>query len=110
MASCPVWKHGMASIVSVLNEASEDGAWLCVNCWRCMEACPSDFDIYGFMMAKRKEEETPPGIEEGLVNITRTGCSMNIRGLNEIREIFDLGPVKLLEKDKVRILFEENSL
>jgi heterodisulfide reductase subunit C len=108
MASCPVWTHGTPSIVSVLNEASEEGAWHCVNCWRCMEACPSDVDIYGFMMAKRKEEEAPRGIEEGLVSITGKGCSMNIRGLNEIRETYGLRPVKLLERDKVRVLLEEN--
>jgi len=106
---CPVWQNGKTSMASVLNEASEDGAWQCVNCWNCMEACPSDVDIYGLMMAKRKDEKVPPGIQDGLVNIMGIGCSMHIRGLNEIREIYDLGPVKLLEKRKVKILLEEDS-
>ncbi|MFZ0448826.1 MAG: hypothetical protein WAL98_06240 [Desulfatiglandaceae bacterium] len=74
-----------------------------------MEARPSNVDIYGFMMAKRKEGDTLAGIEEALVNITGKGCSMNIRGLNEIREIYGLGSVRLLERDKVRVLLEENS-
>jgi len=35
-----------------------------------------------------------------------TGCSIYLRGINEIREADGLGPLKLIEKHKVKTLLE----
>ncbi len=101
---CPVLKGGKASIVSELNEVSRTGAWNCVNCWKCMEACPQEVDIYGFMMERRKKEDIPPLIEQSINNIMSTGCSMNLHGMDQIREMHGLKPLRLIEKKVLKTL------
>ncbi len=99
-------RSGENSIVSELNKTANTGAWNCVNCWKCIEACPRDVDIYGFMMARRKKEDIPLTMRQSLRNIMGTGCSIYLRGINEIREADGLTSLKLIEKHKVKMLLE----
>ena len=102
--SCPVLRGGENSIVSELNKKADTGAWNCVNCWKCIEACPQDVDIYGFMMARRRKEDIPLTMRQSVRNIMGKGCSIYLRGINEIREADGLSPIKLIEKHKVKTL------
>ena len=104
--SCLVLRRGENSIVSELNKTADTGAWNCVNCWKCIEACPQDVDIYGFMMARRRKEDIPLTMRQSVKNIMETGCSIYLRGINEIREADGLTSLKLIEKHKVKTLLE----
>ena len=106
VASCMVSGNGENSIVSELNKTADTGAWNCVNCWKCIEACPRDVDIYGFMMARRRKEDIPSAVRKSVKNIMGTGCSIYLRGINEIREADGLAPLKFTEKQKVKTLLE----
>ena len=101
-----VFRNGQNSIVSELNKTAEIGAWNCVNCWKCMESCPRDVDIYGFMMERRRKEDLPLTVRKSVKNIMRTGCSIYVRGLNQIREADGLAPLKFIDKHKVKMLLE----
>ena len=102
--SCLVLRGGETSIVSELNKTADTGAWNCVNCWKCIEVCPQDVDIYGFMMARRRKEDIPSTMRQSVKNIMGKGCSIYLRGINEIREADGLSPIKLIEKHKVKTL------
>ena len=106
--SCLVVRSGEGSIVSELNKMADTGAWNCVNCWKCIEACPQGVDIYGFMMARRRKEDSPLTVRQSVRNIMERGCSIYLRGINDIREADGLAPLKLIEKHRVKTLLEDN--
>ena len=106
VASCIVFRNGENSIVSELNKTADTGAWNCVNCWKCIEACPRDVDIYGFMMARRRKEDIPLTVRKSVKNIMETGCSIYLAGINEIREADGLVPLHFIEKHNVKTLLE----
>jgi hypothetical protein len=61
------------------------------------------------MMARRRQEDMPELVEKSIDNITRTGCSIYVRGLNQIREMYGLKPVRLIEEQKTKILLQSES-
>lgn len=106
LESCMVAKSGKPSILSELTETSRTGAWNCVNCWKCIDVCPMKVDIYGIMMDRRRKEDIPELIKQCIDNISHTGCAMNLRGINHIREMYGLKPLPLIEEGKVKTLLE----
>lgn len=109
LKECMVARDGKPSILSELIADSQTGAWNCVNCWKCIDICPLGFDIYSFMMARRRQEDMPELIVKSVENINHTGCSIRLRGLNQIREMYGLKPFRMIEKKKVEILLENES-
>lgn len=103
---CMVFKSRKASIVSELNENSQVGAWNCVNCWKCIEVCPQGVDIYSFMTERRRKEDIPEIIRHSINNIINTGCSMNLQGMNEVREMYGLKPLRLIREQRLKTLLE----
>jgi len=102
-------RSGKLSVLAGLTADSPTGAWHCVNCWKCIDVCPRDVDIYSLIMARRRQEDMPELVEKSVDNISRTGCSINVRGLNQIREMYGLKPVRLIEEQKTKILLENES-
>lgn len=109
LETCMVARSGKLSVLEGLAADSPTGAWNCVNCWKCIEVCPRDVDIYSLMMARRRQEDMPELVEKSIDNITRTGCSIKVRGLNQIREMYGLKPVRLIEEQKTKILLQSES-
>lgn len=101
-----VFQAGRPSIVSELNENSKNGAWNCVNCWKCIEACPEEVDIYSFMMERRQHENIPSQIRDSIDNITNTGCALSLRGIDQIREMHGLQSLRLIGEQKLKTLLE----
>jgi hypothetical protein len=59
------------------------------------------------MMAKRRQEEPPPGHEAILVNALRFGYALPIENaVNELRRFHGLEPVQLISKQAVETLLE----
>ena len=58
------------------------------------------------MMARRRKEDIPLTMMQSVKNIMGMGCSIYLRGINEIRELDGLVPLKLIEKHKVKTLLE----
>ena len=106
LESCIVFKNGKASFLAELNEMSVTGAWNCVNCWKCIEICPQEVNIYALMMERRRQEDIPRIIGQTINNIIKTGCAMTLRGINQIREMYGLKPVRLIEDRELTILLE----
>ena len=104
-----VARSGRPSVLAGLTADTPTGAWNCVNCWKCIDVCPRGVDIYSLMMARRRQEEMPELIGKSVENITRTGCSIRLRGLNEIREMYGLKPLRMIKEKKVKILLENES-
>jgi Fe-S oxidoreductase len=104
-----VVRNGKPSILSELIANSLIGAWNCVNCWKCIDICQTGFDIYSFMMARRRHEDMPELIGKSVENITRTGCSIRLRGLNQIREMYGLKPFRMIKEKEVKILLDNES-
>jgi len=109
LEACMVARSGKPSVLAGLTADAPTGAWHCVNCWKCIEVCPRDIDIYSLMMARRRLEDMPELVEKSVDNISRTGCSIIVRGLNQIREMYGLKPVRLIEEQKKKILLENES-
>ena len=109
LESCMVAKSGKPTILSELTETSRTGAWNCVNCWNCIDVCPMKVDIYGIMMDRRRKEDIPELIKQCIDNISHTGCAMNLRGINHIREMYCLKPFRMIKEKKVKILLENES-
>lgn len=103
---CLVLKAGNASIASELTEASGLGAWNCINCWKCIESCPEGVDIYSYMMERRRLEDMPLPIRESVENIKTTGCALSVQGLDQLREMYGLSPLGLVDKETVRALLD----
>ncbi len=101
---CIVARAGCASITAVLSDGSGKGAWNCTNCWKCVEACPEDVDIFTFMMKKRRELEPPAHYRRSFDNIRHTGYSMPIEDLNTIREMWGLDEIRKVDPAKIRKL------
>lgn len=106
LEGCMVAKSGKPTVLSELTETSRTGAWNCVNCWKCIDICPMKVDIYGFMMGRRRQEDIPKLIKQGIDNINHTGCAMKLRGINHIREMYGLKPLPLIEEGKLKTLLE----
>ena len=109
LEACMVARNGKPSILSKLTANSPTGAWNCVNCWKCIDICPMGFDIYSYMMARRRQEDMPELIGKSVENITRTGCSIKLIGLNQIREMYGLKPFRMIKEKEVKILLENES-
>ena len=109
LEACMVARSGRPSVLAGLIGDSPTGAWHCVNCWKCIDVCPRDVDIYSLMMARRRQENMPELIEKSVDNISRTGCSIIVRGLNQIREMYGLKPVRLIDGQKAKALLEWES-
>lgn len=93
-------------MISELNEVDCEGAWNCINCWKCMEACPLDVDIYGLMMDKRRGEEAHDLIKRSIMNITRLGSTISLYEINDIRKMHGLPPIELIEESEVKALLD----
>lgn len=91
-------------MISELNEGDCEGAWNCINCWKCMEACPLDVDIYGLMMEKRRGEEAPDLIKRSIKNITLLGSTIGLYDINDIRKMHGLPSIELIEEGEVKTL------
>jgi heterodisulfide reductase subunit C len=104
-----VARSGKPSVLAGLTADAPTGAWHCVNCWKCIDVCPRDIDIYSLMMARRRQEDMPELIGKSVENITRTGCSIKVKGLNQIREMYGLKPFRMIKEKKVKILLENES-
>ncbi len=104
---CLVERLGGASITSVLNEAAEKGAWNCSNCWKCIDACPQEFDIYNAIIEKRRLEEAPRAYREAFAGICRNGYIFPIEELNTIREMWGLNKIELVGPEVIRKLIKE---
>lgn len=109
LETCMLARSGKLSVLAGLIANSPAGAWHCVNCWKCIEVCPQNVDIYSLIMARRRQEDMPELVEKSVDNISRTGFSINVRGLNQIREMYGLKPVRLIEEQKIKILLENES-
>ncbi len=109
LETCMIARSGKPSVLTELVAESKTGAWNCVNCWKCIDICPRNVDIYSLMMARRRQEDMPELVEKSVDNISRTGCSIRVRGLNQIREMYDLKPFRMIKEKKVTILLENES-
>lgn len=109
LEACMVARSGKPSVLAGLTADTPTGAWHCVNCWKCIDVCPRDIDIYSLMMARRRQEDMPELIGKSVENITRTGCSIKVKGLNQIREMYGLKPFRMIKEKKVKILLENKS-
>ena len=100
---CPVEKVGGHAIVTFLADpdAPEYSPWLCTSCWRCHEACPADVDIYGLMMALRRQEPAPAGYQAAFGSLMACGLALGIpqEELDGIRAVWGLEPVELPPPD-----------
>jgi hypothetical protein len=64
-------------------------------------------DIHAIMMAKRRQEEPPPGHEAILVNALRFGYALPVdETVNELRRLHGLEAVQLISKQAVETLLE----
>ncbi len=70
----------------------------------CIEVCSRMIDIYGVMMNARRKEDIPALIRKSIDNITGTGCSLDLREINQIRKMYGLGPVRLVEEEELAVL------
>ncbi len=105
--TCVVVAHGGASILSELTGDDQQGAWHCVNCWRCIERCPHGVDIYDVMMRRRRQEPVPPAIEGSIDRICRSGCALRIRDLNALRVMHGLDRLEIIDEETVNRLLAE---
>lgn len=81
--------------------------FLCANCWKCMEVCPHQVDIYGIMMEARRKRNLPESFHISVKNIISTGYSMPMRGMASIREMYGLRPIEPPDMEKMRRLLRE---
>jgi heterodisulfide reductase subunit C len=100
-------KYAGESITTILNEATDTGAWSCSNCWKCEESCPIGVDVYEMMMEKRRQEEAPVRYRKAYESICATGYSMPVDEINTIREMWGLKKIRLTDPTKVRRLLED---
>jgi hypothetical protein len=64
-------------------------------------------DIFGFMMERRQEEVIPELIRKGIDGILGKGFWFGDIQFNEVRESFGLPVVKLLGREKVALLMDD---
>ncbi len=107
LSVCTVVAHGGVSILSELTGEAREGAWHCVNCWRCIEHCPHGVDIYDAMMRRRRQEAAPPAIQGSIERIRRSGCALIIQDLNSLRSMHDLDAMDIIEEQTVKRLLTE---
>jgi len=99
---------GGTSIVSIICGDSETGAWNCANCWKCIEACPEGVDVYEEMIRQRREEEAPEEYRKKYESICKTGYGLPVDELNDLREMWGLKKIKLIDREKLRKLLGDD--
>lgn len=104
MQACLLTAEKTASAAALINGAADGGAWNCVNCWQCVEACPQGVDLYAFMMAKRRTEDVPGTIRRLIDNIVDNGISSPVPAVDQIRAMHGLPRCRLIERYKLEIL------
>ncbi|HHN93159.1 MAG TPA: 4Fe-4S dicluster domain-containing protein [Anaerolineae bacterium] len=107
---CPVEMVGGHAIVTFMADptATDFSVWLCTSCWRCQESCPGGIDIYGLMMAWRRQESdaAPEGYRVAFEHILAHGQAMAVsqEELDQMRAAWGLEPVRLPPPDVARRL------
>ena len=101
---CIVFQQTRSSAAGCIQRMSAAGFWDCLNCWKCLEACPRALDLYELMMAQRRKQGRPALIERLVQNITRTGVATPCGGIDAIRAMHGLEPSKLIAPDRLAAL------
>ena len=101
---CMVARAGGESITTILSGDSKTGAWNCSNCWKCVEICPEDVDVYEFMMEKRRQEPAPVRYRRAFDSVCRVGYIYPVDEVNTFREMWGLKPIRLVDPRRVRKL------
>lgn len=122
-SSCPVFmtasdKYNPRSIVGNLVVAGvrpHDLAWLCLNCYECLERCPSGTSV-AELMTKMKSEASetgniPEGTREVLNNLVETGKEVRITQSALLkRQKLGLEPVAAFDPGETLKLLEVTGL
>jgi len=98
---CIAARQGLATGASVLERSDR---FTCAGCWKCVEACPEGVDIYGLMMQSRRYRELPESYKAAVRRIQSTGYAMPAEGVNAIREMYGLRPIRRVRRRVLEIL------
>jgi len=101
---CIAARRGTPTGASVLER---EDPFTCAGCWKCVEACPEGVDIYALMLEARRRGRLPESFSFALRNILDTGYSMPVRGVNAIREMYGLPPIRRVKPEVVRKLLRD---
>lgn len=104
---CPMARSGCTSPATILSGSSQEGSWLCINCWLCAAGCPQNVDIWTASMSLRSREPPPAAVKSFLARIHQYGCAFHIEGLEEIRRMSRLPAVSLIQQRELAILLNK---